>query len=887
MKRNGQPLLNAVLTYTGTWGDRKSSQVQSPPTPAGSWRSGSSQTRVASSEEKKPIRQPQVNTGDESQQIGVHRDAVSSHDHTRETSLVKYEPKNEETSMENGPVDNPQSVAMVPVLEHGIPLYRPHLGSRQEYEKQYGLAPGESYKIGKSDDGKSQATIVRQESSPLREITNESQKTHSQEQVAEPLAPEKVARITWVLQKDLPLHPPSKFYVAYIIKKEESGIKDETTWDTCIANNWGNQTPSHTHVTSGIKEGGFIKKEEGGITDEDTWDAYNDWSNGQPSHTHVTSGIKEGGFIKKEDLYSEDEGTASPELAFILSRQDTPASPLVPPTASGLSTLRYASDIQQRSTFQPTKNDTEVARKPNTNVQHKFGSGQALADPMEFMSAVSHVPESKGQSTRVKPPTQRPVERTRLASRATETPLVEPISNNKKTHNGTVVVSGTTERYEDRFQSNTTNWPKFPSTTHGQDISPTVEPWAAESPRNVDSTPTKRSAANTTLANQAEAASGWQKHATAERKKNKTPIEQVKFVPVGWSPSPSPPKAKSATTKASASKVPSLIEASKYPHYPDNATTKQGAATLAVTPNFQVQLPLGNVDAQTMIDTLTRQLQEQGDRLATAEQGLATYRQDREEVNQELSALNAEVEDAKEIRKQYTKLKAEYEALKTTLSSPPTAGSAPPAGQIEWVMQRNHELERENRNKEPLFKIGRDVRARFLEEARFTVLQIERSELDKSILERGHIASRNAVGDADAALLTGGFLTNAQVKNLGPIFHTLYASFPGEYYDVGAKMRNAMEAYATCQTSPALNSIHAKLPREELEEIESLVRMLAEKHSLMGAGEFEVDGGGHAAGYLKRIKELMVPVTLFERKWCRQAVKEKLGKCCCVDCFEG
>ncbi|KAE8446694.1 hypothetical protein EG329_011738 [Mollisiaceae sp. DMI_Dod_QoI] len=804
MDRSRTDLIDAVLT--SGWGQFSTHQSQGRHTTAVPWRGEVPQSQAAELRENKlpsARRPPKLDIQVANRQIKAHIGAQLSRD-SKPPARVKVEPQSEQGNMQRIPAyraaSSQQPTSVEPKQELSIPVYRPHLGPRAQFERDHGLAPGKSHSINNPTTVQGQPPQIKQEDGPLREIMSMSS-------------------------------------LAQIGSQRE------------------NQPAITVH-----RDGGSA------------WNNVNDWSYTTPRAHASPSSVK-------------TERIESPEVTFILEHQSQSqaTASLFSPPASGLAVSRYASNSPSFNSPLAKKENMPIRNANNNNAQH--GYGQTLANPSAFMAAATGTTDNKRYSTQAQPPTpslavkqKNSIQRTAASSGVKREgsnipqPISEPLPSDAIYSDEAFMAAVTAKTVGDRFQS-TSGWPQFPSTPEKQGggsaqwgVNPSIsDPTALRHPS--PSPPAKAQAQSTTA---------WQAFATSESKKNKKPIEPVKFVPSQWSndDEPCPPPTKTEAQKP-------VIDL-HYQNFNNSPRPKQSthANPAETSPQFKPLSDVVNVD-KVMIKNLEALLDDKGSRLETVEQELEAYKEERIELDRDIAMLRAESEYTKDLRDRFKSLRTEYDGLKTVHEAGPTPGTTgtPTDAQLEWLTQRNRELQLEINLKEPLFQVGKDVRARYLEETRSNVFGISRRDLDRALIERGNAAVFSGMGEADAAVLNGGFLTNGQLKNLIPVFCELYGDIePKEHYKVSAKMREALDAYATLRTSAALNSNHPNLPREELKKVQAIVKLMAEKHLQMGAERFEEDVGGHAARHLAVINSAMEVILKFDRKWDRMAIKEKMAR---------
>lgn len=667
-----------------------------------------------------------------------------------------------------------------------VPVWRPHLGPREVFEKKHGLASGASRNIPKPVE----VAPVKQQSLPLKHATN----------AATPQQQEKSHAISFA-----------------IVEREA-----KFTTPTRLNNDGVN------------------------------WDTYGSWGNSAEPKGHVPLPV-----IKQEP--------ESPEVTFILShedrvKEDAICSPTVAARASGLSASRYASGPAAKPFT--TKQEPVPTRSPVVNNVDQTGYVARLADPAEFMSAAT----KKTSAT--------------LAKQVTPLPAQQPVVAKVETQDLMSQFVAAVGEKTLAGRSQPPSWPRFPSSENNVGG---AERWGPTNPA-MSITGLAESSASPPVEpaiSYEEATTAWNTFAAAESKLNTIPRKAVAFVPASAPVKfvetlavkpPSTNGVNDTSSQARPSNPPKLISAAQY-SYNTNGKSVEKQSSQSPAINSKPLSEVINADKVT-IRNLTDQLIEQGTEFETIKQELTAYKEERAGLDRELKELQADAEKFKEFKK----IQDELAELKTKLATPPSYGSTPSSAQMEWLTTRNKELELENTAMRPMFEIGRDVRACFLEEARFRLLKLEIADVDKEVLSKGHAAAFHANGRADAAAMNGGILTNGQLRHFKPVFNMLYGTDPDQYHTIGDKMKSAMDALGTILTSPACNSAHRSVPNGDMQKVTDFVHIMADKYGRMGPKLFEEDPTGHAAEFLAVIEDSMASIAKFDRKWYRWALKQQLGK---------
>jgi hypothetical protein len=154
------------------------------------------------------------------------------------------------------------------------------------------------------------------------------------------------------------------------------------------------------------------------------------------------------------------------------------------------------------------------------------------------------------------------------------------------------------------------------------------------------------------------------------------------------------------------------------------------------------------------------------------------------------------------------------------------------SSRLEAAKVRIEELEKEKQEREPLYEIGKDIRLRFLEQARESVLFTDHAKLNLATIERGNEAAHSGNGVAVAAIISQISHTancnklHHSAAERRKIFISLYLLEHGTYMQTTAtnrKLREAINLQATIRTIRSLN--------------QGVDRPLKEKQSAMDAFE--------------------------------------------------
>jgi hypothetical protein len=106
----------------------------------------------------------------------------------------------------------------------------------------------------------------------------------------------------------------------------------------------------------------------------------------------------------------------------------------------------------------------------------------------------------------------------------------------------------------------------------------------------------------------------------------------------------------------------------------------------------------------------------------------------------------------------------------------------------------------EQESKEPIYQVGLDVRCRFTELARETVLYVSKDTIDNIYVERGNMAAHEARGVADMMVLLRNRISENKYHTFATVFETLYRPKPAVYKTLPNKLKEAIDCEASIRT---------------------------------------------------------------------------------------
>lgn len=149
------------------------------------------------------------------------------------------------------------------------------------------------------------------------------------------------------------------------------------------------------------------------------------------------------------------------------------------------------------------------------------------------------------------------------------------------------------------------------------------------------------------------------------------------------------------------------------------------------------------------------------------------------------------------------------------------------------------ELEYDIKLKDPMFRVGVSIRARYLETAKKAIPSSGRVKLDFRHIEEGNEAAHHAMGEVDVLLFQGDIISESTKTQLAAPFTELYKASPKEYGSLSKKMKQVNDCEATIRTINVINGTYRPITQRQqaLDQID----ILRDKYSRLSKTDFEVD----------------------------------------------
>ncbi|KAF8852477.1 hypothetical protein BDZ45DRAFT_807437 [Acephala macrosclerotiorum] len=150
---------------------------------------------------------------------------------------------------------------------------------------------------------------------------------------------------------------------------------------------------------------------------------------------------------------------------------------------------------------------------------------------------------------------------------------------------------------------------------------------------------------------------------------------------------------------------------------------------------------------------------------------------------------------------------------------------------------RVKELKKEIKQQKPLVEVGAAVRLRFLEQARESVFELPKSDVNKDLIQDGNIAAHRANGDRDAAMFNSNLVAEEDYDDMKEIFRELYEAKPSNYPCYAPKMTRLTDCEATLKTLKGVSD--SKAATNKRKEHGDLAKRLIKMYNSMSDRDFE------------------------------------------------
>ncbi|KAF7897595.1 hypothetical protein EAF00_005823 [Botryotinia globosa] len=188
-----------------------------------------------------------------------------------------------------------------------------------------------------------------------------------------------------------------------------------------------------------------------------------------------------------------------------------------------------------------------------------------------------------------------------------------------------------------------------------------------------------------------------------------------------------------------------------------------------------------------------------------------TLEDEHNELQEDASRYRGEREEYKEEVEYYKKkrnaLRDRLESVEASLEKM-TDKYASMLCSRDAVRQNYQGLKKRHDIREPLVKIGADIRLRFLDQARETALGISRCEADMALRTNGNVAAHRVNAAADAALFKGNLIPEEYEEEAEEIFEKFYnhksSAYP--FFDGVSERQNDCEATLSTITKSSVSA---------------------------------------------------------------------------------
>ncbi|KAF7924631.1 uncharacterized protein EAE97_010582 [Botrytis byssoidea] len=214
---------------------------------------------------------------------------------------------------------------------------------------------------------------------------------------------------------------------------------------------------------------------------------------------------------------------------------------------------------------------------------------------------------------------------------------------------------------------------------------------------------------------------------------------------------------------------------------------------------------------QSRTASTSNRLQQLETKYETLKTDYYTLEDEHNELQEDASRYRSEREEYKEEVEYYKKkrnaLRDKLESVEASLEKM-TDKYASMLCSRDAVRQNYQDLKKTHEIREPLVKIGADIRLRFLDQARETSLGISRCEADMALRTNGNVAAHRGNAAADAALFKGNLIPEEYEEEAEEIFEKLYSHKSSAYpfFDGVSERQNDCEATLSTITKSSVSA---------------------------------------------------------------------------------
>ncbi|TGO07427.1 hypothetical protein BTUL_0278g00100 [Botrytis tulipae] len=214
---------------------------------------------------------------------------------------------------------------------------------------------------------------------------------------------------------------------------------------------------------------------------------------------------------------------------------------------------------------------------------------------------------------------------------------------------------------------------------------------------------------------------------------------------------------------------------------------------------------------QSRTASTSNRLQQLETKYETLKTDYYTLEDEHNELQEDASRYRSEREEYKEEVEYYKKkrnaLRDKLESVEASLEKMSDRYASMLCSR-DAVRQNYQDLKKTHDIREPLVKIGADIRLRFLDQARETALGISRCEADMALRTNGNVAAHRGNAAADAALFKGNLIPEEYEEEAEEIFEKLYnhksSAYP--FFDGVSERQNDCESTLSTITKSSVSA---------------------------------------------------------------------------------
>lgn len=225
--------------------------------------------------------------------------------------------------------------------------------------------------------------------------------------------------------------------------------------------------------------------------------------------------------------------------------------------------------------------------------------------------------------------------------------------------------------------------------------------------------------------------------------------------------------------------------------------------------------------------------------LVKAHQKICELETANRDLKEDLEAFEAERLYTKDLRSRHKYLDKNHSNLKEKISTLESR-STELSSEVRRLEGELLNMKEEQDSKQPIYQVGLDIRNRFTEQARETILYVKYNSLDSQIVGIGNAAAHGGRGEADMMILLGNRIPKKKSHTHTAIFKELYRHEPSVYKTLPRMLKEAIDCEATIRTLKPLN-VGMSRPLVERQQALENVEILCAKFPKLSGADFDKD----------------------------------------------